>query len=704
MPGPGRRVKARKQSTAANSAASSSSSSTQVAVLGDVDLEVSWESVVLQICEALHLPNLATRHGLKKVHQDFDSIHRRLDQLYQRNPNNVKVMGGVVGVFAKMCIDAILRDKLMEKGFLQKLLPLLDDDRSRHMALIALSTVTHHGGTACRAEIARHSPKLVQLMQELPDDTKVIELCIVILSHSIVAVVAETEPPSNKALREIALPAVLNTTIDNLRKPTTTHNAINHAIPLLSTPTMNCPKICKDIPSLIKFLVAGLRSADWITRSSCLGGLLRLHAAESQLDRADIDPQRMIAAAKAFPPHIQDIFMAYGVTNTDYYQLVLTSRDNQQAFMQCAQDHNLYSLAIKLGECIGRTEYSITQGAFQVQNPRTGALETADLGLPFRMWADSLPHCAKAIREQGTPEQQHIADILDIKYWIMKQQVPRAVTIAKAALEKWPQVAYFYYAITLSADLPAGLRAAKKGLKCKQTTPFLRFQMLQRAVMHAGDLGIVTLQDGHDERKWEEGITFLQSAYDDAKTYLEQAPPDSRHIKNMAYWYILLTFVLKGPDMSTDMTELRSTLKKLQIADEITVILGTSPPKTQLRLTQQLVVKMYPDAVKEWGDVMQRFDTISQQEPQERPAAENAEDDLAAWLDGHEDSGHSHGGTSCHHPKVDTKRGDLYRCSWCSAPSAALRKCAGCSKTRYCDAACQKSHWKDHKKLCTGPK
>ena len=80
---------------------------------------------------------------MKKVHQDFDSIHRRLDQLYQRNPNNVKVMGGVVGVFAKMCIDAILRDKLMEKGqwladrmpitrrihcilgFLQKLLPLL---------------------------------------------------------------------------------------------------------------------------------------------------------------------------------------------------------------------------------------------------------------------------------------------------------------------------------------------------------------------------------------------------------------------------------------------------------------------------------------------------------------------------------------------------------------------------------------------------
>ena len=45
-------------------------------------------------------------------------IYKKLHGTYRvaRTQNNEKVMGGVVGIMAKMCADALLRDKLFEKG------------------------------------------------------------------------------------------------------------------------------------------------------------------------------------------------------------------------------------------------------------------------------------------------------------------------------------------------------------------------------------------------------------------------------------------------------------------------------------------------------------------------------------------------------------------------------------------------------------
>ena len=60
--------------------------------------------------------DLDTRSGLKKVHADFPNIYRRLSGLYEANLQSDNVTGGVVGIFAKMSADSILRDKLFEKG------------------------------------------------------------------------------------------------------------------------------------------------------------------------------------------------------------------------------------------------------------------------------------------------------------------------------------------------------------------------------------------------------------------------------------------------------------------------------------------------------------------------------------------------------------------------------------------------------------
>ena len=39
-------------------------------------------------------------------------------------------------------------------------------------------------------------------------------------------------------------------------------------------------------------------------------------------------------------------------------------------------------------------------------------------------------------------------------------------------------------------------------------------------------------------------------------------------------------------------------------------------------------------------------------------------------------------------------------CDSCGQSSTKTKQCSGCKTTRYCDAACQKSHWPVHGQMC----
>ena len=60
--------------------------------------------------------DLTTRRGLKRVHADFTRIYDRMNTVYNNNLDKEKVTGGIVGIWAKMSTDSILRNKLFEKG------------------------------------------------------------------------------------------------------------------------------------------------------------------------------------------------------------------------------------------------------------------------------------------------------------------------------------------------------------------------------------------------------------------------------------------------------------------------------------------------------------------------------------------------------------------------------------------------------------
>ncbi|TFK71924.1 hypothetical protein BDN72DRAFT_837130 [Pluteus cervinus] len=698
MPGPGK-AKGKKSKSKSTS---TSSPLPPEAYIGDIDNAEGWYLIVNILCGVFELPDLTTRSGLKKVHANFESVYKQLDSAYRRYSENDKMAGGIVGIYAKMCSDTILRNKLISNGLLDKIFPLLERPACRHLALQSLGTISHNDGGTARSDLAKQAPILLKLVEKHPEDAKTIDLAITTLAHSVSALVGGNHAIPVKTLQSSHIPQILEVTANTIKQPNATPHLVVHAVDLFATTTLNASSICGDNPSVINCLVSGLRSSDWVTKCTCLGGIIRLHRYEAEPDQRSLDPQKFIAAiSRRFPDHIVDVLMDYGMTRTETWKTALAARNFQEAIMACVQDHDLYSLGLKLADLILDTEFSIGDGYFQTRNPRTGKMEMAgNMGLPFTMYMDALPHCAKAIRAKGKREELNLADVLEIKFHVARGRVPSAIEVATKALERSPEYAYFYYAMTLCANNVDGLCAAKKGLKCKQKSPFIHFQMLQRAVEHAGDLGLKTLQDAPKagDKKWEEGIAFLMSAYEDAKTYVEEAPPDNRHMKNVLYWLIILTVTIND-EINPDLQELKDYLERLKLADDVSTFIGVPPPKTNLRLAMQTIVQRFAEAIKEFGDIIAQK-TAPKQAP-EPINAEKAGDDLAAWLENlRTDDGSEEPEMHFVHPNITMNHVGLYRCSWCSNPSAVLRKCSGCAKTRYCDSGCQRSHWSEHKRAC----
>lgn len=456
-------------------------------------------------------------------------------------------------------------------GFLSKVVPLLDIDPCRLLALRSLSSVAHQtqgsGSEAVFLELAKLASKLVGFLEEYPDDDALGELVVTILSHTLVPIQYKIDirlqnQPQVAVLKTIDMSRVLKQVTLQMQKPTAPKFLIEHGARLVSISAFHCSQAFLANPSSVNFLVAGLRSAEWETRSTCLNGLIRLFRLNSEQDFANLDP-KVFFQQRRLPDALADALADYGPFRTETFITVKTARDFQGAMMGVLQDRDLHKLGLTLAELIVRTEYSIADGYFAAEDPRTGKRESGfDVGLPFQTYVEALPHCAKLLRQRAGPGELDKADILEIKYLIMKTRVPEAAEVAKKGLVRNPEVAYFYYARSMLADTTLGLRSAKKGIKCKQSTPFIRFQLLQRAVAHAGEMGLCTLEDASspEDPKWEEGVAFLMSAWNDSKTFVAEAPPDNRHMRNVLYWNILLTILIQGPDTSANLEEIQVCL------------------------------------------------------------------------------------------------------------------------------------------------
>ncbi|KAJ8472477.1 hypothetical protein ONZ51_g8489 [Trametes cubensis] len=611
-----------------------------------------WNTVVADMCKELKIPDLTTRKGLRRVHASFNEVYKRLDRAYSdaQEKGDTRTMGGVVGIMAKLCADAILRDKLFDRGLLKKVMPLLEHS-TRKVALEALRVVTHHGGVSVRQEIARHNRALVKVMEDHPDDSTLANLVIATTSHASAAVIACERPPDPRLVRDACIPLVLEATVNALRRPTDSHELHTHALLILAASTQHCSRECKANPSMLRLLAAFTRSNNINCRAIAFSALLRLPIAGCEFEGAH-NPGRLLAPFQHdMPAHLSDILVDYGPEKAEISLTLRAVADFQEAIAQAMRDHDMYALGQKLVGPVQRTEPATADGVSPGIHQLTGKSDSQ-----ITRFTDILPVCAQALRAKGSPADLDGADILDMKFYMTRSRHPEAIALGNKAIERNRGLAYAYYVVSMGADAKNGLRAVKKGLKCKKITPFVRNQMLRRAVNHAALQGIEILRDaveGYMEAR-AEGTAYLMSAWEDAKTYTAEAPPDGRHMITVLTWYMMLTIVIRGPELSEDLRELdvsapvliammqgtdwipgtKPARRKIKTSVEFMNYMGYPIVKTQLNLARELILSLYTDGAREWGAFIKHFDELDTKSHESRTSIRpEAEDGLTAWLE-----------------------------------------------------------------------
>lgn len=259
--------------------------------------------------------------------------------------------------------------------------------------------------------------------------------------------------------------------------------------------------------------------------------------------------------------HLLDALDDYGpMIKGEIFKTALTRRNFVEAMEKAMEDQDLYALGLKISDLILNVELSIVDGMVRCEDPITGEPDDYDFGLPFRRWLDSLPFCANTLRARasGDPLLWDKADIMDLKYLILKRRMDEAQKLVSKSLERNPNVPFFYYIKSLGSNQADALRAAKKGLKCRATAKcdYVRFALLNRACDIAFGLGLQCLQTAGTDKEWDEGIAFIMSARKDALKFMGTAPPDARCMKNVTFQHFLLEIIIRGSEISMDFREL----------------------------------------------------------------------------------------------------------------------------------------------------
>ncbi|KAI0709169.1 hypothetical protein C8Q76DRAFT_626320, partial [Earliella scabrosa] len=618
-----------------------------------------------------------TRNGLKKIHARFDQIYSQLDRAFTEASafNDIQTMGGVIGIMTRMCVDGQLTCKLVDNGMIQKVSRLLDFDSAQVLGLRALSMATLHNLTSSKPGedvAALHSTLSTLALQS--EDIEVVELIVTIMAHATRAVLRMDRLPERSTVQSMALTDTLPAVLRILRRPQISYPLLTHAIDLIVTPAYHCPEECKSVPSLVPFLAALTRSSNIDIRASAMVAIIHIPHAGRERETPVFRPQQLVdSLSNGIPTHLLEVFTKNGIRSLEICRILDAVDEYQRAMCEAERAFNPRSLGRRLGDIIQR--HSLAVGENELQT----VIGDGDIQRPaFPSWLDALPMCAQTLRATKDSSDLDYADILDIKFLDTRGLRTEAQALAKKSISRNPALAYAYLVIGFGADIEEGLLAAKKGLKCPDTTPFIRSQLLFHAVTRGAQLGLQILQKKIGPSSVERGSELLVSALEDAETFILEAAPDNFWLLTVLNWHILLTVLVHGPELSETLEQLQETRTRItttmQVMDFVQYIL----PHRQLSTACKLLFDSYSEGLRDWGHLVTRFDVLN--------------------------IGLRRGFHVCPAERLVQLGGPqikIHRCSWCNMPSAILKQCARCHTVTYCDISCQRSHWAEHKAVCS---
>lgn len=587
-------------------------------------------------------------------------------------------------------------------GLLEKIMPLVNHVSTRLVALQLLLVVIHLGGQSHFAQIeniARKNGTLVGILQNNEEDHRLTELVVTVMAHTIQSTVIL--PPnqwdnggSAPWAQTYGVHGIIRATLSILRSPSQySSSSLINAFSLLVFPTRYYPQEYKhsDTSSTRQILVAFLRSEHLITRSIAMDAIINLAVSDSERDNYAMDLDRMyniLTGSIRLPSSLADVTIEHCYAN-GLYSSTTEYMDTMSRFVL---DHKLYEHGHTIADLVQRFPAAV-EGDWGTLEDYASVPRASRL--PFLQWSDVLPEFAKALRLTADPTDQDAADILDMKYLILRDRVVEAVALGRKAIARNPHLAYAYYIISLSPDADRSYHAAEKGLACPDVTEFLRNQLQGKVV----DLGVARALEILDRAvkgnvlARDEVQNTLSTALAHAQSFTERNPLDDPLMPSMLGWRIIITVVLRGSGLRIDLAELQvrkpaisitlcgysliasgmqPLFKKFEKSTEFLEFFGYSTNKTAMHLACNRIQDTYQSSAEEWETLIHLYDSADAREGCMKNAGIDKR--LSEWL----------GRVECSKTFPNPPKAS-HHCAFCRSSSAhrVLKQCKGCQIARY---------------------
>ncbi|KAJ7489379.1 hypothetical protein FB451DRAFT_1224758 [Mycena latifolia] len=674
---------------------------TLAGLLAVVRTPASREAQVTEISRLICIPDYNTARGLKQCHETFDIISSKLDKAFALSRGcqadivaTDTLAAMIIVIYGRMGFDTILRKRIFgETEFLKKAISLLHSDTARSTVMHILSDVTHIG-TDILKNLSRFTSNILDCVEGHTDDLPYLEKAVCVLSHSTVVVLNNPEPdPELAAL--VSPDRILSFFLSVVRLPTATSLSFDHFCIFCSQTTKYHPAAFQSIPDSVDLLVACTRSQDLCIRNDALRSLIKLHFFESTQD----SPPQEISGQ---PESVRQALDQYGRDKSSETR----DREDGSALMDLVDTfsdnprRSLSDFGSSLVEVILRNEFRV-RNHFNFNDPLEEDIRLAtDLG--GTQFVDVLRLCGDAVRRSGTGSHTDVmANILQLEFLLSSDKEDEAFTVARSCIERHPSVGFFYYVLATcgaTRDTVACLRSAEKGLQCTGLTDFLREELLYYAVF-SSDVIIAEMLTGRaSEIRFQEVVALINKARSNAISFVNDAPPDHPKMPLMIAIGIHLAILVGSGTMSDDYTELQTAHGKLSLAYDIarSQVSGFCPGRQCLAL--DTIFARMSIAWRVWKPVVSRQPTKFYPSTGIEPNV-----DLAAWLEKLDTSDPTTTFLELRGLNPDAERygvAALHCCSACNLPSAVLKRCSRCQKTRYCNSVCQRQHWTVHRKAC----
>ena len=430
---------------------------------------------------------------------------------------------------------------------------LLDYEATRFVALHTLLRITFYeetsGGLILR-DLAARVGALERFLHGGSGDPRLVEVAMTVITHSTLFAL-NSHAENDITPSEISLLQTLIATMSSLSN-TGNHSVtfLIHALQLLVSPTEFFPEECKKALTLPSVLVAFLRSKDVGTRGLALTGILNLCGVDSEPDRDVVMVQHIsdaldgkitspLAFADAAPGVLQQFF-----DNSYARTLYDSCQDYFAAMTRAANDHDLYTLGHTVAHLFQQSAFGVDIDWKEVEEAAGTSLSSSS---PYLNCSDILPECVRALRERGGRSDLVSADIIDMKFFLVRDRFQEAYDLAIEVVEREPRLAYAHHVISMGSHPARSLLAARVGSLCPDVTPHLRQQLLWRAIEIASRQAFKAMaRAANSDVQCEAGTAILRTALADGETLIAEMAPDNPLLLSILEWTIVNTIVLRA--------------------------------------------------------------------------------------------------------------------------------------------------------------